>query len=355
MTDDGRGSLKTTDDELTSDDAQGPAALNTPHARLVRYIGLRILQIAPTLLLVLVTAFVLLKMAPGDLVQVIAGESGGASPEYLARLRESFGLDAPLHSQFLHYIRAVLSGDLGFSYRNNTPVVTLLLGRLPATLLLAASALFISVVIGVGAGVVAATYRGRWPDYVISFAGLMIYATPVFLVGIGLILLFSVALPWLPVGGFADVQGTGEGWQHARSIARHLILPAMTLGMAYAAIYLRLTRGVMLEVQTQDFIRTARAKGISQARLIWRHALRNALLPLVTVIGMQTGAMLGGAIIVETVFAWPGLGRLAFEALQQRDYNLLAGLILCSGLVVIMMNLVIDLVYGVLDPRVRIK
>jgi peptide/nickel transport system permease protein len=326
-----------------------------PRGKWLRYVGLRVVQIVPTLLLIILTAFILLKMAPGDLVQVIAGESGGASPEYLARLRESFGLDAPLHTQFIHYLSAVFQGNLGFSFRNNVPVTTLLMSRLPATLLLATSALFISVVLGIGAGVVAATYRGKWQDHAISLFALLVYATPVFLSGIGLILLFSVALPWLPIGGFADAYGLETSWQRLASIVRHLILPALTLGTAYGAIYIRLTRGAMLEVQTQDFVRTARAKGLPSYRVVWRHSLRNALLPLVTVIGMQSGAMLGGAILVETVFAWPGLGRLAFEALQQRDYNLLAGLILCSGAVVIAMNLVVDLVYGLLDPRVRIR
>jgi peptide/nickel transport system permease protein len=330
-------------------------AEQAPRSRWLRYIWVRVIQMVPTLLLIILTAFVLLKMAPGDLVQVIAGESGGASPEYIARLRESFGLDAPLHIQFIHYISAVFQGDLGFSFRNNVSVATLLMSRLPATLLLATAALFISVVVGIGCGVIAATYRGKWQDHAISISALLIYATPVFLTGIGLILLFSVALPWLPIGGFADAYGINTPWQRAASVARHLVLPALTLGTAYAAIYIRLTRGAMLEVQTLDFVRTARAKGVSPYRVIWRHSLRNALLPLVTVIGMQSGAMLGGAILVETVFAWPGLGRLAFEALQQRDYNLLAGLILCSGAVVIVMNLLVDLVYGLLDPRVRIR
>ncbi|HEX7895087.1 MAG TPA: ABC transporter permease, partial [Terriglobales bacterium] len=221
----------------------------------LRYIGLRVLQIAPTLLLIMLAAFILLKMAPGDLVQVIAGESGGASPEYLARLRESFGFDAPLHVQFIRYISAVFQGDLGFSFRNNVPVATLLMGRLPATLLLAASALSISVVLGIGAGVIAATFRGKWPDHAISVFALAVYATPVFLSAIGLILLFSVALPWLPIGGFVDSYGIETPWQRAASIARHLLLPALTLGTAYGAIYIRLTRGVMLEVQTQDFVR----------------------------------------------------------------------------------------------------
>ncbi|GHT97074.1 transporter [Betaproteobacteria bacterium] len=321
----------------------------------LRYAALRVLQMLPTLVLVLLTTFVLLQWAPGDMVQVMAGETGGASPEYMERLRESFGMNAPLHMQFLRYAGGVLRGDLGFSFRNNMPVSQLLLSRLPATVLLATAALMISVVLGLAGGVVAATWRGRWPDHCVSLVALLLYALPVFLSGVALILLFGVALPWLPVGGFTAAYGVETNWQYVQSVATHLVLPAVTLGTAYAAIHVRLTRGAMLEVQGHDFVRTARSKGLSPARIVWRHSFRNALLPLVTVIGMQTGSMLGGAILVETVFAWPGLGRLAFEALQQRDYNLLAGLILCSGTLVVVINLVVDLVYSVLDPRVRIR
>lgn len=324
-------------------------------ASYVRYVAIRLVQILPTLFLILLVAFVLLQMAPGDLVQVMVGESGGATPEYVARLRQTFGLDEPLYVQFLNYSFNVVGGDLGFSFRNNISVLQLIAGRLPATLLLAITALVVSVVLGLAGGAVAATSRGKWPDHLVSLVALLVYATPVFLCGVGLILLFAVALPWFPIGGFADLSGERGAWQAFVDVAAHLALPAFTLGTAYAAIYVRLTRAAMLEVQGQDFVRTARAKGVAPARIVWRHTLRNALLPLVTVVGMQTGSMLGGAILVETVFSWPGLGRLAFEALQQRDYNLLAGLILCSGALVVVINLLVDLVYTLLDPRVRIR
>lgn len=338
-----------------SADVEDGEAIQPKQRFWIRYIVLRVAQIMPTLFLILLVAFILLQLAPGDLVQVMAGEAGGASAEYMAQLRASFGLNEPVYVQFLNYAYNVIRGDLGFSFRNNMPVMELIASRLPATLLLATTALVISVLFGLAGGAIAATWRGRWPDHLVSLVALLIYATPVFLCGVGLILLFAVALPWFPIGGFADVYGTGSAWDAFASIARHLTLPALTLGTAYAAIYVRLTRGAMLEVQGQDFIRTARAKGVFPARIVWRHTLRNALLPLVTVIGMQTGSMLGGAILVETVFSWPGLGRLAFEALQQRDYNLLAGLILCSGVLVVVINLLVDLVYSVLDPRVRIR
>jgi len=319
------------------------------------YVLTRVLQMVPTLLLILLTAFVLLQLAPGDMVQVLAGEAGGGSPEYLARLRQSFGLDQPLHVQFLLYMRNVLSGNLGFSFRNNASVTALIGARLGPTLLLAAAGLAVAVGIGVSAGALAAARRGRPVDRLIGIAALLVYATPGFLLGIGLMLVFAVALPWLPVGGFVDAYGVEGPWAHALSVARHLVLPAVTLGALHAAIYARFTRGAMLEVYGQDHVRTARSKGLSAGRIALRHVLRNALLPLVTVIGMQTGALLSGAILVETVFAWPGLGRLAFEAMQQRDYNLLAGLILCSGTLVVLVNLAVDLLYAVLDPRVRLK
>jgi peptide/nickel transport system permease protein len=324
-------------------------------ARRRGYVVGRIVQMVPTLFLILLTAFVLLQLAPGDMVQVLAGEAGGGSPEYLASLRQSFGLDQPLHVQFLLYVRNVLSGNLGFSFRNNATVTALIGARLGPTLLLAGAGLAVAVVVGVAAGALAAARRGRPLDRFIGLAALLVYATPGFLLGIGLMLLFAVALPWLPVGGFMESHGLEGGWQRALSVARHLVLPAITLGALHAAIYARFTRAAMLEVYGQDFVRTARSKGLTARRITVRHVLRNALLPLVTVIGMQTGALLSGAILVETVFAWPGLGRLAFEAMQQRDYNLLAGLILCSGTLVVLVNLAVDLLYAVLDPRVALK
>ncbi|MDM0078121.1 ABC transporter permease [Variovorax sp. J2P1-59] len=315
----------------------------------------RILQMVPTLALILLTAFVLLQIAPGDMVQVLAGEAGGGSPEYLASLRQSFGLDQPLYMQFLLYARNVLSGNLGFSFRNNAPVTTLIAARLGPTLLLATAGLLMAIVIGVVAGALAATRRGGAADRLIGILALLIYATPGFLLGIGLMLVFAVVLPWLPIGGLVDPYGLEGSWAYALSVARHLVLPAITLGALHAAIYSRFTRGAMLEVYGQDYVRTARSKGLSSIRIAVRHVLRNAMLPLVTIIGMQTGALLSGAILVETVFAWPGLGRLAFEAMQQRDFNLLAGLILCSGALVVLVNLAVDLLYALLDPRVRLK
>lgn len=319
------------------------------------YVAWRIAQMVPTLFLILLTTFLLLQLAPGDMAQVLAGEAGGGSTQYMESLRQSFGLDRPLHVQFLLYIQNVLAGNLGFSFRNNATVAALIGARLGPTLLLASVGLAIAVVIGVSAGAWAAARRGRVADRAIGSVALLIYATPGFLLGIGLMLLFAVTLKWLPVGGFVDSHGVEGTWAYVKSVGRHLVLPAITLGALHAAIYARFTRGAMLEIYGQDYVRTARSKGLSERRITVRHVLRNALLPLVTVVGMQIGALLSGAILVETVFAWPGLGRLAFEAMQQRDYNLLAGLVLCSGSLVVFINLWVDVLYAVLDPRVRVR
>ncbi|HXZ08463.1 MAG TPA: ABC transporter permease [Paraburkholderia sp.] len=336
------------------DDASG-GDLRPASSTLVFYVAVRVAQMAPTLLLVVLAAFLLLKLAPGDMAQAIAGEAGGGSPEYLARLRESFGMNQPLPMQLLHYVGRVLSGDLGFSFRNNMPVTALIGARLGPTLLLAAAALLIGIPVGVGAGALAAARRGSLIERVIGGVTLTVYATPGFLLGIGLMLIFAVAWHWLPIGGFADAYGDDGHWAATASVARHLVLPALTLGILQAAVLARFTRGAMLELYSHQHVRTARAKGLSARHIASRHVLRNALLPIVTVIGLQTSALLSGAMLVETVFAWPGLGRLALEATQQRDFNLLAGLTLCSGAAVVIVNLAVDLLYVVLDPRVRIR
>jgi peptide/nickel transport system permease protein len=320
-----------------------------------RYVSNRVLQALPTLVLIVLAAFVLLQCAPGDMAQALAGESGGASPEYMAGLRESYGLDRPVFVQFVLYVKGVLAGDLGFSFRNNMPVSELITARLIPTSLLALASLVVAVLSGVAAGAYAAISNGGWADKWISAVALLTYALPGFLLGIVLILTFSLALPWFPIGGFSDPHIHGSWISHALDIAHHLVLPALTLGAFQGAIYARFTRTAMLEVLGQDYIRTARAKGLRPWRIVWRHSLRNALMPIITLIGMQAGAVLSGAILVETVFAWPGIGRLAFEAVQQRDYNLLAGLILCSGTLVVAINLAVDLCYTALDPRVRVQ
>ncbi|MDR7145000.1 ABC transporter permease [Rhizobium sp. BE258] len=324
-------------------------------AELGRYLLSRILQMAPTVFLIVLFAFVILHLAPGDPVQTLAGESGGATPELLAEIRVAYGLDKSLPVQFLHYASNIASGHLGFSFRANMPVLDLIRARLAPTLLLAVTSMMLGVLLGVLGGAVSAVCRGKIGDVVVSSIALLLYATPSFLIGIGLIVVFSLKFPILPTSGYADAAADKGTIEHAISVGQHLLLPTLTLGSLYGAIYARFIRGTMLEVYSHPHIRGARARGLTSFEVATRHVLRNALLPFITLVGLQAGSLLSGAILVETVFSWPGLGRLAYEALQQRDHNLLAGIVLCSGGLVVVMNLVVDVVYAVLDPRVVLR
>jgi peptide/nickel transport system permease protein len=298
--------------------------------------------------------FFLLHLAPGDAAQVLAGEAGSATPEYLAALRKQFGLDQSLPVQFAVYVRNLLSLNLGFSFRQGMPVAELIVQRLPATLLLMGTSIGFALLAGSALGIAAARNAGRAADTLISAVALVFYATPVFWTGIMLVVVFSVWLDWLPVGGMASIERGYTGFAYLKDVGLHLILPSATLGSFFLAVYARLMRAAMIEVQGQDFVRTAIAKGVRPGRIARRHVLRNALLPIVTMLGVQVGSVLGGAILVETVFSWPGLGRLAFEALFQRDLNLLLGILLCSSIVVVVANILIDLLYTVLDPRIEL-
>jgi peptide/nickel transport system permease protein len=234
------------------------------------------------------------------------------------------------------------------------PVAELIVQRLPATLLLMGTSIGFALLAGSALGIAAARNAGRAADTLISAVALVFYATPVFWTGIMLVVVFSVWLDWLPVGGMASIERGYTGFAYLKDVGLHLILPAATLGSFFLAVYARLMRAAMIEVQGQDFVRTAIAKGVRPGRIARRHVLRNALLPIVTMLGVQVGSVLGGAILVETVFSWPGLGRLAFEALFQRDLNLLLGILLCSSIVVVVANILIDLLYTVLDPRIEL-
>jgi peptide/nickel transport system permease protein len=311
-------------------------------------------QLLGTVLGLAVLNFFLLRLAPGDAAQVIAGEAGSASPEFIAALRQQFGLDQPLLQQFGTYLLNLARLDLGHSFRHGLPVLELIAQRLPATLLLMGASIAFALLVGVALGVLAAYKPGSWLDVLISGLALLFFATPLFWIGLMLIVVFSVLLAWLPVGGMFNLAAGYTGWAHALDVLRHLVLPAVTLGLFYMAVYVRLTRASLIEVQRQDFVRTAVAKGAGPARVLLRHVLRNALLPVLTVLGVQLGSVIGGAVLVETVFSWPGLGRLAFEALGQRDFNLLLGILLCSSAVVIVSNALVDFLYTRLDPRIRL-
>lgn len=322
--------------------------------RLVRFILTRLLQAVPVVLGVVVLNFLLLQLAPGDAATVLAGEAGGAPPEYVEQLRARFGLDKPVLVQLGLYLKNILFLDLGFSFRNNSPVLGLILDRLWPTLLLMGATLVISVGGGVLLGVVAAIGVRTWRDHLISVAAVVAYATPLFWVGLMLILVFSIRLDWFPTSGMEDVVAFHEGWARVVDIAHHLVLPTVTLSLFYLALYTRLMRATVLEQRGAEYATTARAKGLTERAITMRHVLRNALLPIVTMAGVQVGALLGGSVVVETVFAWPGLGQLAFQSLFARDFNLLLGIFFLSACLVVIVNLVVDVIYVLLDPRIRV-
>lgn len=319
------------------------------------FVARRLLQLVPVVLAIAALNFLLIKLAPGDAADILAGQMGHATLEFTEQLRREFGLDLPLIEQFASYMWRLFTLDLGVSAIQQQKVLDLILDRLPATLLLMVTAIAIAVASGVALGVAAARRQGGWVDNAISVGALLVYATPSFWLGLMLIVLFSIRLDLLPSGGMMSIGSGKTSIALAVDIGRHLILPAITLGLFYAAIYARLMRAAMLEVYGQEFIVTARAKGLSERAIAWTHALRNALLPVITLAGMQVGHLLGGSVLIETVFGWPGLGRLVFDALLQRDLNLLLGILFISSVVVVLANLVVDLVYGLLDPRITHK
>ncbi|MBS7705943.1 ABC transporter permease [Chelatococcus asaccharovorans] len=318
------------------------------------FLARRVVQAAMVVVGVVFLSFFLVRLAPGDAAMAIAGETGYSDPQYVADLRREFGLDKPVLTQFGIYLSKVAVGDLGFSYQKRQPVYDLIMERLPATLLLAGVVIVVSLIIGIFVGAVSAKYAGRFVDGVLRIFLMAFYAMPSYWLGLVLVLMFSVHLGWLPAFGIETMGGDPAPMARALDIGRHLVLPALTLGLFFAAIYARLTRAAMLEVVNLDFVRTARAKGISETRLFIRHVLRNALIPVVTYAGLQTSALVGGTVLVETVFSWPGIGRLAYDALIARDNNLLIGIFIFTSVLVVIFNLVTDLLYVVLDPRMEL-
>lgn len=316
-------------------------------------IARRTVQVGASVLAIAVANFALLQLVPGDVVDVIAGEAGSATPEYMADLRARFGLDQPFLTQLWLYVSKLVQLDLGWSHRHNMPVGDLILDRLGPTLLLMGAAIVLSVGLGVLFGVLSARRVNGWLDNLVSVVALVAFATPVFWSGLMAIVVFSVWLGWLPSGGFRTIGASLSGLPLVLDVARHMAMPVVALSLFFMATYTRLMRASMLEVLGQDFVTTARAKGMSERVVVFRHALRNALLPLVTMVGLQMGTLVGGSVLVETVFAWPGLGRLAFEAVFQRDLNVLLGILFVSSLVVLGSNLLVDVLYRVIDPRIE--
>ncbi len=320
----------------------------------LHYMLTRIAQGLLALALIATVNFLLVRAAPGDPVAVLAGEAGASDAQFVAQLRAQFGLDQPLATQLGRYLGHVAQGDLGFSYRQQQPVLDLILERLPATLLLTGSAFALSLLFGVVLGALAARRAGSWVDSGITVVALVFYATPLYWLAMMAVLVFTVHLGWLPGFGHMTVGADLHGLAAVADTAKHLVMPALTLALFYMAVYARMTRASMREVAQMDFVKTARAKGVAPGRILRAHVLRNALLPVVTLAGIQAGSMIGGAVLTETVFAWPGIGRLMFDALLQRDYNLLLGCFLVTAGMAVLFNLLTDLVYTLVDPRIEL-
>jgi len=319
------------------------------------FLGRRVVKSILVLLVIALFNFFLVRAAPGDPAQILAGQSGAADAAYVEQLRQDFGLDKPIPVQLMTYLKEIATFNLGYSHRQQLPVSTLILEHLPATLVLTLTSFAFALLAGVGLGTQAALRVGKWGDTVITTLAMLAYATPLFWVGLMLVLVFSVQLEWLPAFGYESVGAGLTGINRFFDIAVHLVLPAITLGMFYMAVYARLTRASILEIRQLDFVKTARAKGLSERTVIVRHVLRNALLPVITYAGIQAGHLIGGSLLVETVFAWPGIGRLAFDALVQRDYSVLLGVFFMASVIVVVVNLITDILYTVADPRIELK
>ncbi|WP_274631046.1 ABC transporter permease [Arvimicrobium flavum] len=320
----------------------------------IRFLLLRLMKAVFVLLAVTIFSFALIRAAPGDPAMIIAGDQGAVDAAFLEEVRARYGLDRPVYEQLALYVGQVARLDFGTSYRFDRPVIDLIAERLPATLLLTMSAFGIAVAAGVGLGAFAARHVGKWQDAVITVFALLFFALPLFWVGLMGILVFSVWLGWLPAFGMSTVGGAMSPLGQALDIARHLVLPTTTLALVYLATYTRMTRASVLEVMDLDFVRTARAKGLPAGRIWRRHILKNAMLPIITLASLQAGHLVGGAVLTETVFAWPGIGRLAFDALLQRDYNLLLAIFIIASALVVFFNFIADILYGLADPRIEV-
>lgn len=305
---------------------------------MIGYLSRRLAMGLTTILVATIAVTLLIHVVPGDPVQIMYAQSQGTTPEQLEEIRSRLGLDQPILVQYVQYLGRLLHGDLGLTIRGQQPVLGLLLVRLPNTLVLAFTAMMIAVAIGLPAGFWAAYRRGSWTDAGVMMSAIVGVSIPHFWLGLMLMLWFSVDLGWLPVAGGGPLS---------------LVLPALTLGLSNAAIVARMTRSSMIDVMEQDFVRTAHSKGLPKAMVLYRHVLRSGLIPVVTMMGLQFTYMMGGAIVVENIFAWNGIGRLAIEAIFQRDYPVIQGFILVFATTVVVVMFLLDLVYAVLDPRIR--
>ncbi|HVY21352.1 MAG TPA: ABC transporter permease subunit [Bauldia sp.] len=333
---------------------------------MIRFLFQRLLVIVPTFIGITIVAFLFIHLLPGDPVSALAGEHG-VSPERHAELMAQLGFDKPLWQQYLVYVQGLMHGDLGYSFATKRPVVTEFFARFPATLELSLCAILLSIIIGIPIGAIAAIRRGTVIDQATMGTALVGYSMPIFWWGLLLIILFSGMLHWTPVSGRVDLKYffkpvTGfmlidsllSGQSGAfRSSLGHLILPTIVLGTIPLAVIARQTRSAMLEVLGDNYVRTARAKGLTESRVIGVHALRNALIPVVTTIGLQIGVLMAGAILTETIFSWPGIGKWMVDAIAKRDYFVVQGGLLLVALIVMLVNLIVDVLYGLINPRIR--
>ena len=322
---------------------------------IIKATGQKLINAVLLIAAVIVLNFLLIHLSPGDPAEVIAGEMGGATEEMLADIRAEYGLDKPVLVQLGSYLSRVVRGDLGHSFFYNRPVTELILRRLGPTLLLVITSIVFATIIGTFLGVLAARKpEGIFSSFITIFA-LIGYSLPVFWTAMMLILLFALRWPIFPVAGMVNILFDGNAFERALNVSYHLVLPAFTLAIIYLAQYSRLSRASMLEVLRADYVRTARAKGLRENIVVFKHALRNAVLPIITVAGLQFAAVVSGAVLVETVFNWPGLGTLAFDSILRRDYPTLLGILLFSSVMVVAANLITDAMYRVVDPRIGLK
>lgn len=333
-----------------------------------RYIAARIGLMVPILLILVSVMFVILRIMPGDPVLAMLG-GRNVSPEVIEEYRRRLGLDRPIAVQYVEYLGQILRGDFGVSMRTGRPVIQELMDRFPATLELAVAGMAVAFALGLAGGMLAATRADRPADHAMRLASVGFFAMPVFWLGLMLQMIFSVRLGWFPVGGrldpvtqalFEPITGfyaldalIQRDWSALGAALRHLVLPAVTLGLVLSGLVGRLSRTRLLEVLSADYIRTARSKGLGERRVLWVHALRNALIPIVTVVGMQFALLLAGAVLTETVFSWPGIGRYLLTSIDYRDFPAIQGTVVFIALFVSLVNLLVDLAYPLIDPRVR--
>lgn len=315
------------------------------------YIGRRLLQMIPLVLLITFIAFGIMQLAPGNPMQRMINPN--FSPEQIAKAERALGLDRPIPHQYWGWLRSVATGNLGYSISTGQAVIDLLVQRLPATLLLAGTALALSFLIGIPLGILSAVRKYTALDYVLTLFSFLGTSVPAFFLGLGLIYLVALRWGWLPTSGISSVGQALQGWPAVSDVARHLVLPALTMAAQNTALVLRHVRSSVLEALGQDFIRTARAKGLSGIKVVYRHALPNALLPVITLVGLSLPSVVGGSFVIETVFAWPGLGQLGYQATSARDYPVLMALNLLTALAVVSGNLLADILYAAVDPRIR--